>query len=85
MKRETITKEQIRNLNLLSWDRRYYANYHFADGTVGLEINYYLGDIGYFYKVICEDEGDMHKLRNELDENTKLVELYDGRMVSCSK
>lgn len=85
MQRETVSKEQIRNLNMLSWDKKLYANFKFADDAVGLEVNYYLGDICYKYKVICADEEDMHKLRAELDSNCKLVELHDGRMVSCSK
>ena len=85
MEREVVNKDAIRRLNKLSWDKRYYANTHFADGTVGLEVTYYFNGDCYKYKIVVEDEAEMHLLRNELDVNSKLVELWDGRLVSASR
>ena len=70
--RETVSAEQIRHLNQLSWDKKSYSNWHFADGTVGLEINYYLGNAEYRYKVICADYRQVELLRCELDSNCYL-------------
>lgn len=83
--RELVSAVNIRNLNQLSWDKKLYANFQFADGSVGLEVNYWFGDSEYCYKVVCRDEAEMHLLRVELDVNSKLVRLHDGRLVSCSK
>lgn len=64
--REEVSVENIRILNKLVWDRKHYANFKFADGKYGLEISYYLDNVEYRYKVICKDNSDMHKLREEL-------------------
>ena len=72
MNRETVSKKAIRNLNQLSWDERHYANFQFADGKWGLEINYKLAGNGEWkYKVECDDQEDMHRLRGELDVNAR--------------
>lgn len=67
MIRETVSKDAIRNLNGLSWDKKMYANFQFADGNWGLEVNYYFEGVEYKYKVICDDRKDMVSLRRELD------------------
>ena len=65
--REIVTAGQIRNLNKLPWDKRLYANFKFADGTWGLEVNYYFDNVEFRYKVVCENREAMQDLRRELD------------------
>ena len=67
--RTLVTKDAIRRLNKLDWDKKLYANFQFADGTWGLEINYTIRGKEWKYKVECDDREDMHQLRRELDGN----------------
>ena len=66
MKRETITKEQIRTLNQLGWDKKLYGNWT-DNNNNWLECNFYLGDECYRYRIDCASFKEVEELRKELD------------------
>lgn len=69
--RTLVSKDAIRRLNQLDWDEKFYANFQFADGTWGLEVNYTIRGKEWKYKVECENREDMVELRRELDSRVK--------------
>ena len=72
MEREVVSKDAIRRLNGLSWDKKRYANFFGTGNKCWLECNFYLGDEGYHYRVDCDSERDLNRLRAELDSNCYL-------------